>query len=156
GATIYRVPIMSRGQSRFRLALNYLSFVVIGSIVGPWKLRNVKVDAIFVFLVSPITASLPALLIGRLKSAPVALWILDLWPDTLAAVGAVRSEMVLRWVGRLVSFIYKRAELVLVQSRAFISDVIHHGAAPDKVRCFPGWAEQVFDTPIDPPSAPEI
>ena len=156
GATIYRVPIVSRGRSRFRLALNYLSFVVLGSIVGPWKLRNVQVDAIFVFLVSPITASLPALLIGRLKNAPVALWILDLWPDTLAAVGAVRSQMVLRWVGRLVSFIYKRAGRVLVQSRAFISDVIHHGAAPDKVRYFPGWAEQVFDTPVDFIAASEI
>ncbi|KAH2840432.1 hypothetical protein KXW36_001382, partial [Aspergillus fumigatus] len=97
GARIFRVPIVSRGQSRFRLALNYLSFIVLGSIVGPWKLRQVKVDVIFVFLVSPIMAALPALLIGRLKNAPVALWILDLWPATLAAVGAVRSERILRW-----------------------------------------------------------
>ncbi len=153
GARIFRVPIASRGRSRLRLALNYLSFVVLGSIVGPWKLRNVKADVIFVFLVSPITAALPALLIGRLKSAPVALWILDLWPDTLTAVGAVRSETVLRWVGRVVSFIYKRSGRVLVQSRAFISDVVHRGAAADKVRYFPGWAEQVFDAPVDSPSA---
>lgn len=147
GATIFRVPIVSRGRSRLRLALNYLSFVVLGSIVGPWKLRNVKVDAIFVFLVSPITAALPALLIGRLKKAPVALWILDLWPDTLSAVGAVRSKLVLGWVGRLVSFIYKRSQRILVQSRAFISNVVRYGGDPATVRYFPGWAEQVFDSP---------
>jgi glycosyltransferase involved in cell wall biosynthesis len=155
GARIVRVPIVSRGQSRFRLALNYLSFVVFGTIIGPWKLRNMKVDAIFVFLVSPVTASLPALLIGRLKKAPVALWILDLWPDTLAAVGAVRSKLVLRWVGRVVSFIYKRSERIFVQSRAFISDVARYGADAEKVRYFPGWAEQVFDIGPEPSVAPE-
>lgn len=156
GARIFRVPILSRGQSRLRLGLNYLSFILLGSIIGPWKLRHEKVDTIFVFLVSPIMAALPALLIGRLKSAPVALWILDLWPATLSAVGAVRSELVLRWVGHLVSFIYRGADRIFVQSRAFVSDVVHHGAAETKVRYFPGWAEQVFDTPVDSASAPEI
>jgi glycosyltransferase involved in cell wall biosynthesis len=156
GATIFRVPILSRGRSRLKLVLNYLSFVLLGSIVGPWKLRNTKVDVIFVFLVSPITAALPALLIGRLKNAPVALWILDLWPDTLSAVGAVRSKLILGWVGRLVSFIYKRSDRILVQSKAFISDVLRHGGDPAKVGYFPGWAEQVFDSPVDPSSVPEV
>lgn len=156
GASIIRVPMISRGRSRFQLALNYLSFIAFGSIVGPWKLRGVKIDAIFVFLVSPITASLPALLFGRLKKAPVALWILDLWPDTLAAVDAVRSKVVLRWIGRLVSFIYKHSELVFVQSRSFVSNIVQHGGDEGRVRYFPGWAEQVFDAPTDLSSAPEL
>lgn len=156
GARVFRVPVIPRGRNRFQLALNYLSFVVFGSIVGPWKLRRRKFDAIFVFLVSPITASLPALLIGRLKNAPVTLWVLDLWPDTLAAVGVVRSEWVLRWVGWLVSFIYKRSQRILVQSRAFIADVVRRGGAADKVRYFPGWAEQVFDGPAAPSSSSEF
>lgn len=155
-AKIIRVPILSRGQSRFRLALNYLSFAVAGAILGPWKLRGTKVDAIFVFLVSPITASLPALVLGRLKKAPVALWVLDLWPDTLAAVGVVRSKLVLGWVGWLVSFVYKRSQRILVQSRAFIADIVRRGGDAGVVRYFPGWAEQVFDKPADPSFPPEF
>jgi colanic acid biosynthesis glycosyl transferase WcaI len=156
GARVLRVPIVSRGQSRVQLALNYLSFAVLGSIVGPWKLRNVRADAIFVFLVSPITAALPALLIGRLKNVPVALWILDLWPDTLSAVGVVRSKRVLSWVGGLVSFFYGRSGRIFVQSRAFIANVVQHGGNHDKVRYLPGWSEQVFDAPAKPSSAPEL
>jgi glycosyltransferase involved in cell wall biosynthesis len=156
GASIVRVPIIFRGRSRIQLMLNYLSFIVCGSIFGSWKLRGVRVDAIFVFLVSPITASIPALLIGRLKKAPVTLWILDLWPDTLAAVGAVRSKLILRWVGRLVSFIYRHSERIFVQSQRFRSNIVQHGGDATKIRYFPGWAEQVFDGPSDGPSVPEL
>lgn len=156
GATILRVPIVPRGRSRFRLALNYLSFAVSGAVIGPWKLRGRKVDAIFVFLVSPIMAALPAFLIGRIKNAGVALWVLDLWPDTLVAVDAVRSKIVLGWVGRLVSFIYRCSDRILVQSQAFISDVTQRGGQARKVRYFPGWAEQVFDNPAEPESPPEF
>jgi glycosyltransferase involved in cell wall biosynthesis len=155
GARIFRVPIVTRGQGRFRLALNYLSFALSGSILGAWKLRNKKVDAIFVFLVSPVTSALPALLIGRMKRAPVALWVLDLWPETLAAVGAVRSSTILRWVGSVVSFIYRRSDRILVQSRAFISDVGRYGGTEENVRYLPGWAEQVFDAPPNPSSSTE-
>lgn len=156
GARVVRVPIIPRGRSRFQLALNYLSFIATGAILGSWKLRNARFDAIFVFLVSPVTASLPALLIGRLKKAPVTLWVLDLWPDTLTAVGAIRSEMVLGWVSWLVSFVYKRSERILVQSRAFIPDVVRRGGAADKVHYFPGWAEQVFDIPAAPSPSTEF
>ncbi|MCS3765334.1 glycosyltransferase family 4 protein [Bradyrhizobium centrosematis] len=145
GAEIIRVPIVSRGQSRLRLAFNYISFVLSGSLLGPWKLRGKKIDAIFVFLVSPITASLPAIVIGRLKGAPVALWILDLWPDTLSAVGVVRSKVVLGFLGRLVSFIYRNSARIFIQSNAFTSNVAHYAGGIDRVRYLPGWAEQIFE-----------
>ncbi|MGX4803513.1 glycosyltransferase family 4 protein [Bradyrhizobium guangdongense] len=145
GASIVRVPIVSRGRNRLQLMLNYLSFVISGSIVAPWKLRGRQIDVIFVFLVSPITASLPALLIGRLKSAPVALWVLDLWPDTLTALGVVRSKLVLSCVGRLVSFIYRRSGRIFVQSRAFVANVARYVEDADRIRYLPGWAEQVFE-----------
>ena len=37
---IVRVPVMPRGRGSFRLVLNYLSFVMSGVTVGPWRLRN--------------------------------------------------------------------------------------------------------------------
>ena len=58
GAEIVRVPIVTRGQSRWRLMLNYLSFALSGSIVGGWKLRKRRFDAIFVHEPSPITVGI--------------------------------------------------------------------------------------------------
>ncbi len=157
GASILRVPIAPRGQGSARLVLNYLSFVVSGLLLGPWRLRGREFDAIFVFQTSPITAALPALLLRRLKRAPLLMWVLDLWPDSLSAVGAVSSPRILAWVGSVVSFIYRRCDRILVQSRAFVPNVQRYSGDTKRIRYFPGWAEPIFDGRLnDVAPAPQL
>jgi glycosyltransferase involved in cell wall biosynthesis len=144
GADVVRVPLMPRGSGSVRLALNYLSFVASALVFGPWRLRGRPFDAIFVFQTSPVTAALPALLLRRVKRAPLLMWVLDLWPDTLSAIGAVRSPALLDAVGRLVAFIYRRCDRILVQSRSFLANVQRYGGDMTRVRYFPGWAEPIF------------
>lgn len=148
GAAVVRVPVWPRGRGSIRLVLNYLSFVVSGLALGSWRLRGRDFDAIFVFQTSPITSALPALLLRRLKRAPLLMWVLDLWPDTLAAIGVVRSPRALAWVGQLVSFIYRRCDRVLVQSRAFIPNVERYLGDSTRVRYFPNWVEPIFDADV--------
>lgn len=157
GADIVRVPVVPRGQSSFMLALNYLSFALIASTLGVWKLRGRAFDAIFVFQTSPITAALPAIILRRLKRAAMVMWILDLWPDTLSAIGVVRSPRLLSLVGLLVRFIYRRCDRILMQSRAFLDNVLRHGVAENRVRYFPNWVEPVFERGLAGVSvAPEL
>ena len=137
--------------------LNYLSFVVWGVLLGPWLLRGRRFDAIFMFETSPITSALPALLLRRIKQAPLLMWVLDLWPDTLSAVGAVRSPRALRAVGALVAFIYKRCDLILAQSRAFYSAIERWSGDATRIRYLPAWAEATFDRDLrDVEPAPEL
>ena len=85
------------------------------------------------------------------------MWVLDLWPESLAAVGVVRSERVLGWVGRLVGFIYRRCDRVLVQSRAFVPNIERYAGDTSRVRYFPGWAEAIFEGPLEAIApAPEV
>lgn len=150
GAQVLRVPMAPRGKGALRLMLNYLSFALSAAAIGPWKLRGRGFDAIFFFEPSPITAVLPAVLLRRLKRAPLLLWVLDLWPETLSAVGVVKSPRVLGWVGRMVSFIYHRCDRILVQSRGFGPSVEKYaGAASDRIRYFPGWTEGLFSGSLD-------
>lgn len=144
GARVVRVPMLPRGEGRLRLALNYLSFVIGGVLWGPLRLRDSDADVIFVFEPSPATVALPALWIGRLKDAPVVFWALDLWPETLSAVGVVRSRRLLGWVGYLMRFIYNRCTLVLGQSRSFLGSIARYCNDPEKIHYFPSWAEDVF------------
>lgn len=146
GAEIIRVPMIARGQGSLRLILNYLSFAVSASVLGFWKLRGRQFDAIFAYQVSPVTVGLPAVMMRAVKSAPLAFWVLDLWPETLEAVGVVRHPTLLQAVGKLVSFIYKRCDLVLVQSKRFIPQVLKYSGNTIRVEYFPSWAEQVFST----------
>jgi colanic acid biosynthesis glycosyl transferase WcaI len=155
GARVWRVPMLARGHGALRLLLNYLSFVVGASLFGPWRLRGQHADVIFVFEPSPVTVGLPAILLGKIKHAPVVFWALDLWPETLAAIGVVRSPRVLGWIGQMVKFIYERCTLVLGQSRAFLASIAKYCSDTQKIRYFPSWAEEVFNEPNLLP-APEV
>ena len=144
GAKVCRVPMLTRGSGSLRLLFNYLSFVLGACFFGPWRLQGQPFDIIFVFEPSPVTVGIPAVLLGRLKQAPVVFWALDLWPETLAAVGVVRSTKVLAAIGHLVRFIYTRCALVLGQSRGFLKNIAKYCDDPSKIRYFPSWAEDVF------------
>lgn len=142
---VIRVPLLPRGQAPARLVLNYLSFVLSAGIGAPWKLRGRSFDVIFVYQPSPITACLPAIALGRLKGVPVILWTLDLWPETLQAIGVIRSPRLLAAVGGVVRYIYRHCALVLGQSRAFEENVARYAGSTEKYRYFPQWSEDLFD-----------
>jgi glycosyltransferase involved in cell wall biosynthesis len=144
---VHRVPIVLRGKGKISLVLNYLSFFISASTVGVWGLRHKSFDVVFVFGASPITVAIPAIIIKKIKKTPIFLWVLDLWPESLSAVGAVRSGLVLRTVGRMVSWIYKNCDHILIQSRSFLESIQKYcGDAdqPGKILYFPSWAEDVF------------
>jgi colanic acid biosynthesis glycosyl transferase WcaI len=146
GASVVRVPLIPRGTGRLTLALNYLSFAVCACLLGPWRLRGRRFDAVFAYQVSPVTVGIPAVLLRALKRAPLVFWVLDLWPETLQALGVVRSGIVLRAIGRLVSFIYNRCDLILAQSRSLIPLIAKNCAAASRIEYFPSWAEAIFRT----------
>jgi colanic acid biosynthesis glycosyl transferase WcaI len=155
GAHIIRVPMLVRGRGGLRLLLNYISFAVSASTLGLWRLRGQHFDSIFVFQLSPITSALPAVLLRTTKQAPMAMWVLDLWPETLCAVGVIRTKWGLAIVDRLVSFIYRHCDLILAQSNSFIPAIRRLTDINQQVEFFPGWAESIFlSEGIDP--APEI
>lgn len=123
GVPIFRVPIFPRANGIFRLALNYLSFILSGIFFGAWLIRGRRYDAIFVFGLSPIFQAIPAIWLAWLKKAPTVIWVQDLWPESLIATGYVKSNYLLHAVEFVVKWIYKQTDLLLVQSKAFIPKI---------------------------------
>lgn len=148
GAVVRRVPILTRGANRgLRLLLNYLSFVVSGVLLGPLVARG-RYDVTFVYAPSPITICIPAIWLRWLRGIPVVFWVQDLWPDNLAAVGAVRSPRVLNAVAAVSRWIYRRCDIVLGQSHGFVDPI--RRVCPDvrDLRVLPNWAD-TFYQPVD-------
>jgi glycosyltransferase involved in cell wall biosynthesis len=141
--SIFRIPIIPRGANKgFNLFLNYLSFIVSGSILSPILLNNRKYDLIFVYGVSPILQALPAILLGKLKRIPVVLWVQDLWPESVSANGHLKSPMLLKILDCVVSFIYTHCDLILGQSNSFVK---HIGKLTKrKVVFFPNSVDKFF------------
>ncbi len=124
GLAIHRVPLVPRGRGgAFRLATNYLSFIASAATFGAWRLRDRQFDVIFVYATSPLLQALAAIVLARLKSCALVVWVQDLWPQSLEATGYVGSPRLLAMVERVVRFIYARCTLLLVQSQAFVEPV---------------------------------
>lgn len=141
GAMIYRVPMLVRGAGSIRLMLNYLCFAISASLYGPLCLMGKSFDIVFVYAPSPVTVGLPAAIIARVKKIPMVIWVQDLWPETLVALGAIRSRMVMLAVESLVRFIYNRSALVLGQSPGFLDAISKYCKDSRRIRYFPNWAE---------------
>lgn len=124
GIEIFRVPLIPRGKgSGFRLALNYLSFVCSATFFGYWFLRRRNIDCVLVYAPSPILQAIPAIWLGKLKRAKVIVWVQDLWPESLSATGFIKNRMILSGVAKVVAWIYKRCDILLAQSVAFIDPI---------------------------------
>ncbi|MFA9201527.1 MAG: glycosyltransferase family 4 protein, partial [Cypionkella sp.] len=54
---------------------------------------------------------------------PLAIWVQDLWPNALAGTGYVRNPRLLALVERAVRMLYRRADLLLGQSPAFVESI---------------------------------
>jgi colanic acid biosynthesis glycosyl transferase WcaI len=150
GINIVRVPIIARGSNRFSLILNYISFAISASVIGTFKLRGQEFDVIFTFEPSPVTVGIPAGILRKIKRAPMVFWVLDLWPETLSAVGAVKNPLFLKIVGLLVRMIYRNCDLILAQSKSFISQIQKYSGPYKKVEYFPSWSELEFSMNQEP------
>ena len=144
GVQIVRVPVVPRGQgSRWRLAVNYLSYALMASLLGPMRCRGGS-DVVLVFQMSPAIQGIAAVVMKLVRRAPLLFWVQDLWPESLIAVGAIRSRWLLWPIDALVRGLYRTSALVLIQSRAFRSHVAAHGVASDRIRYFPNLAESSY------------
>lgn len=148
GYSIYRVPVIPRGAgTAWRLALNYLSFVVSATLHGARVLRRQRFDIIFVYGISPILQGIVGVALKRSKHSALVTWVQDLWPQSLETAGFVTNQRLLGWVGMVVEWIYRRTDLLLVQSRAFIPSVqAMAGGTP--VVYHPNPGESAFRGPL--------
>ncbi len=145
GIPVCRTPMFLRREGRgWQLALNYLSFVIFGSLLAPWYFRKQNFDVIFVYEPSPFTVAIPGMLMRRLKKVPMLFWVQDLWPESLTAAGAVNSPAILNAIGRMVRWIYRHCDRVLVQSQAFVKPAVRAGAVMKDTLYYPNWAESFY------------
>jgi glycosyltransferase involved in cell wall biosynthesis len=148
GADVFRVPLIARGKgSGLLLLLNYLSFAFFSCLLGPFLCRG-KYDGIFVFEVSPITVGLPAIVLKKIKKAPIFFWVLDLWPESLTSSGKVKTKSVIYFTELLVRFIYKHSDMILSASKGFIPRIkklAPLAAERNSIKYFPNFIEEAID-----------
>ena len=145
GINIVRVPIIPRGNSgKLRLALNYLSFVISGIVLGSRRCRD-NYDVTLVFGASPILQALPAIWLRHLRKIPHVHYVLDLWPESVVATDAIRSGLILKCLDRLVQWIYRKSDFLLISSQPFKEKLIMQGVPPKNIAYLPNSADSMHE-----------
>ncbi len=139
GVKIIRVPLYpSHGSSSLGRILNYVSFALAASAIGPLVIGSPDVAYVYH---PPGTVGLPAIALRWLRGLRFVYDVQDLWPDTLAASGMVRSRAVLKAVGLWSRLVYRQAERIVVLSPGFKRELIRRGVRDDKLSVIYNWTE---------------
>ncbi len=146
GVKVLRVPLFpSHDNSIINRFFNYLTFALSASTIGAISCGDA--DAMWVYH-PPLSIALPALIISKLRHIPFIYEVQDLWPETLKATGILRSKLMLNWIDRVATFIYRRAEAITVISKGFRKNLISKGLPGNKIHVIPNWADESIYRPV--------
>ena len=155
GASIIRVPILSRKKNNFNLALNYISFLLTSIFIGYFKIKGKEFDIIFTCQLSPVTVGITSAFFSKILNIPQIFWVQDLWPDTLVALNILNKNWQINLFRNLVNWIYSRCDLILAQSKYILKEIKKYSSVKDNLHYFPTWGESDLFLNIASP-APEI
>ncbi|HET6846728.1 MAG TPA: glycosyltransferase family 4 protein, partial [Anaerolineales bacterium] len=92
----------------------------------------------------PIFQGVTAWLLSRLKRARFLFEVRDLWPEFAVAVGVLKNPILIRMSEWLERFLYRQADIVIVNSPGFVEHVKVRGAR--QVELIPNGADpSMFD-----------
>jgi glycosyltransferase involved in cell wall biosynthesis len=144
GIKIYRVPILPRGNNSIMLFINYLSFVIFGSVFAFFHKK--KYDKVFAVNYSPITAVIPAIMYCWKNKMELSIWVQDLWPESVIAASNIKSKSIQMILTKLVKFIYAKSDKIFVSNFGFIKSIKEKGINEEKIYFMPNWAEDIFES----------
>ncbi len=134
GIHVHRVwTHLAPNRGVLRRTLNYLSFVPT-AVFRAWRLGRFDViistsPQFFCVVAGRITAAL--------RGTPWVFELRDLWPESIHAVGALRTSLPLRILERLELYLYARASAVVCVTQSFIANLERRGVDSGKLRYVP-------------------
>ena len=140
GVPVTRVWLYpSHDRSAVGRAANYLSFAFSATVAG--LLMRFKPDVLYVYH-PPLTVGAAATVIGGIRRIPFVYDVQDLWPDTLEATGMINNGAILRAIGGVANWVYRRAAIVSAQSPGFVKRLAERGVPPEKIRLVYNWCDE--------------
>jgi glycosyltransferase involved in cell wall biosynthesis len=130
GIRVIRLPTyIARNEGFVRRTLDFVSFMIV-SVGASLFVRRPHV----VIATSPqFFAAVAGWAIGAIKRRPFVFEVSDLWPASIAAVGAMSKGRVYRALEALELFLYRRAAAVVALTASFRDDLIRRGIDPGKI-----------------------
>ncbi len=134
GIQVHRVwTYLAPNRGRFRRSLNYLSYVP----TAVWRSLRLGRFDIIVATSPQFFCAFAGWWSHLFKRTPWIFELRDLWPDSIAAVGAVKTSWLITALEKLELHLYRSAAGVACVTRAFIKNLESRGIPPEKCAFIP-------------------
>lgn len=91
---------------------------------------------------------------SRLRRAPFVLEIRDIWPESIAVVGAMRNPRLLSWLEWLEKRMYAAATRIVTVGRGYRDQLVARGVDSDRIEIVPNGVDRDFFR--DPRGGPRV
>lgn len=143
GVRIRRSLTIPRGHTPIQLIANYLSY----PFAAFWEIlkdRQFRPDVSFVSMPSPLLQAIAGIWIKRIFGVPTVLWVQDIWPDSVILTLGMRSKLATSLLTVVCGWIYRSADVVLIQNEAFRREILKFGANDAQISVLPNFAPESF------------
>jgi colanic acid biosynthesis glycosyl transferase WcaI len=153
GVDIHRVWTVARGKSSLRLVINFIAYPIFASLRIARMGRGCA-DISFVSMPSPLLQALAGIVCKKLWRVPTVYWVLDIWPDSAIVALGIKNRTLIRLLNALCGYIYRQADLVMVQSDGFHQMISRFGIPSTRIVTLNNFAPPLF-VPLSEEEIPE-
>ena len=104
-----------------------------------------KYDLVLINQLSPVMVSWAGITYAKIHNVPCIMYCYDLWPDSLAAGGIGKNNIIFKYFYKVSNKCYKSVDKILVTSKLFIDYFKnYHNISEDKIKYLPQYCEDLF------------
>ena len=144
GMRVIRVwSYMSANQGFLKRTLDYISYSVMSSLIGLFERTDI------IIATSPqFFTTWSGWFLSKLKRKPWIFELRDLWPESIATVGAMSKESKLfKFLEKIELGLYRSANIVIPNTPAFKDNLIFRGIPAEKMHIIANGANlELFDS----------
>lgn len=143
GVHVIRCFEIGRRKGALWMSFNYLSFCISATLKG-FRVKN-EFDAVLVYETSPVLMGYPAEVYAKRNKLPLLFYCCDIWPEVVKVMIPNENSAAYQVIQKISTDIYKRADLVAVQSKGFYQyfEEVHKIKA-SKLRYLPQYADAAY------------
>lgn len=142
GVNINRILTVPRGQRKWSLIVNYLTYSIAGSIKVLFEKK--RLDVVFVSQLSPVLMMMPGIVMKWKMRRKLVCWVQDIWPESATYTLGLHNRLVVAFLNTICGWLYRQADIVLVQSAAFHDMLTRFGVPPERIKLLPNTAPENY------------
>lgn len=146
GVKVKRCSLVGRRKSTLMMGINYIWFAFFASLKALFMKKNF--DIVYVYQLSPITMSWPAIVVSKLKRIPLIIHCLDQWPISVTTGPISKDSFLYKVLSKISIWSYKKADRILISSKSFekyFENELHISKKEKGLVYYPSYAESDYE-----------